>query len=293
MRVLVLGGTGKIGSHVLRELVRRGHDVVALARSDSSSRKVTELGGTPLAGDIGTPERWIGALPPLEAVIHMAGVMAEVECRLLDGLLPHLSGGQQKPKFIYTGGCWLFGSTGDAVATEATPFRPLPAFAWMVRHLQRVLDTQGIDPIIIHPAMVYEPGGGVFRRFVGDAVERDAVRIVGSEHVRWPLVHCQDLAVLYALALESGVTHGSYIGAAISGFPVGKIARAIERRFGIGDREPQVVSADAIAAELGEWARGYAMDQQLSGEKARRDLGWNPAHSDPVSDIASIGTPTA
>src|SRR6266571_1847502 len=71
--------------------------------------------------------------------------------RRLDGLLAHLAAQPQKARFIYTGGCWLFGATGDAVATEETPFRPLPAFAWMVPHLQRVLDTSGIDPVIIHP----------------------------------------------------------------------------------------------------------------------------------------------
>src|SRR5258707_8245119 len=114
--------------------------------------------------------------------------MVDVDRRLLDGLLPHLAAQSKRATFIYTGGCWLFGATGDDVATEETPFRPLPAFAWMVPHLQRVLDTSGIDPIIIHPAMVYEAGGGVFRRFVDDAVERDAIRIVGGEDVRWPLV---------------------------------------------------------------------------------------------------------
>jgi hypothetical protein len=46
------------------------------------------------------------------------------------------------------------------------------------------------------------------------------------------------------------------------------------------------VSADTIAAELGEWARGYALDQQLSGDKARRDLGWRPRHLDPEAEIA-------
>lgn len=231
MRVLVLGGSGSIGSYVLRELVRRGHDIVALARSDRSAIKVAELGGKPLVGDIGTPERWIDALPPLDAVVHMAcdfeSAMGDVECRLFDGLLPHLIAGQKKPRFIYTGGCWLFGATGDSVATEATPLRPLPAFAWMAANLQRVLDTQGIEPVVIHPAMAYEANGGVFRRFVDDAVKRDAIRIIGGENVRWPLVHCQDIANLYALALESNVSRESYVGAAISGFPVGLIARAV------------------------------------------------------------------
>jgi nucleoside-diphosphate-sugar epimerase len=292
VRVLVLGGTGSIGTPVLRELVRRGHDVIALVRSERSAKKVAELTAMPIAGDIGTPEQWISALPTLEAVIQLAcdfdSAMGEVEGRLLDGILPHLVAGPKKPRFIYTGGCWLFGATGNNVATEEAPFRPLPAFAWMVPHLQRVLDTSGIDPIIIHPAMVYEAGDGVFRRFVDDAIERDAIRVVGGEGVRWPLVHREDLAKLYALALECGIPRTSYIGAAIDGFPVGRIARAVARRFGTRNREPQIISADVIAAELGPWASGFALDQQLSGEKARRDLGWKPEHLDPEGEIASI-----
>jgi nucleoside-diphosphate-sugar epimerase len=236
-------------------------------------------------------------LPPLDAVIHMAcdfdSAMDEVERRLLDGLLPYLAARPGKPRFIYTGGGWLYGATGGDVATEAARFDPLPAFAWMAPHLQRVLDTKGIDPVIIHPAMVYEAGGGVFRRFVSDAVERDAIRIVGGEDVRWPLVHRDDLANLYTLALESGVARTSYIGAAIGGFPVGRIARAMARRFGTRHQDPEIISADAIAAELGAWARGYALDQQLSGDKARRELGWQPRHLDPEGEIAAIISSTA
>ena len=76
---------------------------------------------------------------------------------------------------IYTGGCWLFGATGDAIATEETALDPLPAFAWMVPNLQRVLAEPAIAGIVIHPAMVYTANGGVFRRFARDAAERRAV----------------------------------------------------------------------------------------------------------------------
>ena len=65
--------------------------------------------------------------------------MGAIDARLLDALLPALAAQPKKPRFIYTGGCWLFGATGDEVATEETPLRPLPAFAWMVPHLRRIL----------------------------------------------------------------------------------------------------------------------------------------------------------
>jgi nucleoside-diphosphate-sugar epimerase len=136
--------------------------------------------------------------------------------------------------------------------------------------------------------MVYAADGGVFSRFARDAVERDAIRVVAGEDVRWPLVHSEDLAELYALALERAPARSSYIGAAIEGFPVGRIAHAFAKRFGTRQQQPQIISADAIATELGEWARGRGLDQRLSGEKARADLGWNPKHLDPEGEIARL-----
>ena len=284
MRILVLGGTGSIGAAVVRELIGRGHEVHGLARSEPSALRLAGLGATPLPGDIASPEAWTGRLPQLDAVIHAAcdfdSDMGAVDRTLLDHLLPALGAQTNKPRFVYTGGCWLFGATGDDIATEETALDPLPAFAWMVPQLSRVLASPEVDGIVIHPAMVYAADGGVFDRFARDAVERDAVRVVGSETIRWPLVHSDDLATLYALALERAAARSTWIGATNDGVPVGRIARAFARRFGTRDQSPQVISDDAAAAEWGEWARGYARDQRLSGEKARRELRWQPRHLD-------------
>jgi nucleoside-diphosphate-sugar epimerase len=300
LRVLVLGGTGSIGSPTVQKLIERGHQVRALARSENAASKLADMGATPVAGDIASPERWIAGLPLLDAVIHAAcdavihaacdfnSDMAAIDLRLLDTLLPALAAQPKRARLIYTGGCWLFGATGDEIATEETPFRPLPAFAWMVPQLRRVLESPDVDGIVIHPAMVYTDGGGVFSRFARDAVERDAIRVVAGEDVRWPLVHAEDLAELYLLALERASAQSSYIGAAIEGFPVGRIIRAFAKRFGTRQQQPQIIAADAIAAELGEWARGYGLDQRLGGEKARRELGWKPKHLDPEAEIARL-----
>ncbi len=294
LRVFLLGGTGLIGSAVARELVRRGHQLFGLARSGASAAKLDQFGVTPIIGDIGAPDAWVAALPPLDAVVHMAcdfnTDMGGVDRRLLDRLLPALAANGTKPRFLYTGGCWLFGATGDDVATEETPFRPLPAFAWMVPQLRRVPKATEVDGLVIHPGMVFAGDRGVFERFARAAATGQAVPVVGSEAVRWPLVHVEDLAELYALVLEGARPASSYIGAAIEGFPFGRIARALARRFGTMSETPRIISADAIAAELGEWARGYALDQQLSGAKARRELGWTPGHLDPEAEIARLGS---
>ena len=52
MKAFVTGGTGFIGQHVVRKLVERGYDVVALARSESSAEKLLAMGAQPAMGDI-------------------------------------------------------------------------------------------------------------------------------------------------------------------------------------------------------------------------------------------------
>ena len=67
-----------------------------------------------------------------------------------------------------------------------------------------------------------------------------------------------------------------------------RIARAFAKRFGTPHHEPDIISVAEIAAELGEWAKGYAVDQRLSSAKAMGDLGWSPRHLDPEREIARL-----
>ena len=289
MRVLVLGGTGSIGAGVVSALVARQHEVVGLARSNRAAERLAAAGASVLSGDIRQPLGWIDTACDVDAVVQAASAFAAddelVEGRILELLIERLGLRARPQCLLYTGGCWLYGATGDAVATEESAFDPLPAFGWSVAHVNRVRAARHIRGIVIHPAMVYERDEGVFARFKDDLDAQRRVRIVGAEAVRWPLVHRQDIGTLYALALESAEPGAVYNGATVESLPVGTIARAMARRAGV-TAPPTIQTMDEAAAELGEWARGYGLDQQMSGAKARRDLGWVPVHPDPLADIS-------
>lgn len=288
MKVLVLGGTGSIGEPAVRSLLARGHRVVGLARSERSVRRLEDCGAEALRGNLRAPRPWLAELDDVDGVIQVAGEFRSdddvIEGRLLDAVLPRLQDNGRWPALILTGGCWLYGNTGDAVATESSSFDPAVAHAWTA-HMDRVLAAPRVRGLVIHPAMVYERDGGVFAQFREDIASTGRVRVIGSEAVRWPLVHREDIGELYALALERGAGGASYNGAAVEGIRVGVFARAMARRAGV-EETPLVLAADDAAREFGEWARGHAIDQQMSGERARSELGWRPVHFDPVAEVS-------
>ena len=282
MHVFLLGGSGFIGRHVLQRLVEGGHEVIGLARSEASAERLRAAGATVLLGDLRTPGEWAGKLPSVDAVIHAAADfgddMGEVETALLDALLPVLGAMPQQPRFVYTGGCWLFGATGEQVATEDSPFDPLQAFGWMVDNMNRVLTAPEVEGAIIHPAMVYSGAGGVFSSFMEALREGSIVDVIGSPDVVWPLVHADDLADLYLRTMERAQPGSVYNGSAIPGMTVAAIVSGVADHLGTEHPELRIVSVDEAAERLGEWARGYAISQRLSGDKARAELGWQPRH---------------
>ncbi|MEZ4248188.1 MAG: NAD-dependent epimerase/dehydratase family protein [Polyangiales bacterium] len=52
MKVFVTGGSSFVGGHLIERLVRDGHEVVAMARSDRSAERVAGYGATPSRCDL-------------------------------------------------------------------------------------------------------------------------------------------------------------------------------------------------------------------------------------------------
>ena len=291
MRVLVLGGTGSIGAPVVSALISRRHEVLGLARNDTAADVLRSRGVQPVHGDIRWPRDWAGIAESVDAVIQVAGDFAPdadtVGRNLISTLLGRLEarGGSVPPAYIYTGGCWLYGATGDRVATEDSALDAPAEWAWSIDHMKVVLSTPHVRSIVIHPAMVYERDGGVLAQFRDDLARLGRIRIFGHENIRWPMVHRADIGELYALALERAPRNATYNGAAVESITVGTLARAMARRAGV-EATPLVRPVDEAVTEFGEWARGYTIDQRMSGSKARRELRWLPTHTDPVADIA-------
>ena len=76
MTVLVTGGTGVVGTPVVRYLVEAGREVRGLARSEASASRLAGMGAVPVLGDIGDPDSLAKAVAGCEVVYHIAGLVS-------------------------------------------------------------------------------------------------------------------------------------------------------------------------------------------------------------------------
>lgn len=77
MRILVTGGSGVVGVGTVTELVRRGHEVVLLARHARDDARQWPNGVTPREGDVTDPASIAGAADGCDAVLHVVGIVEE------------------------------------------------------------------------------------------------------------------------------------------------------------------------------------------------------------------------
>jgi nucleoside-diphosphate-sugar epimerase len=82
MKIFVTGGSGFVGSTLVRRLVAEGHEVLALARSSSSAQRVRAAGADPIPGDLAELREtdsltrpWLARLQEVDAVVHVAAHM--------------------------------------------------------------------------------------------------------------------------------------------------------------------------------------------------------------------------
>ena len=280
MKVFILGGTGSIGTAIVAELVRRSHQVIGLSRSKKSDEQLSLVGARPFRGDLSAPSEWVNAAMSCDAIVQVAATfgddMADVDAVAMSALIKAAEEQSELKRLIYTGGCWLYGETGDEIATEDRPFNPLQSFAWMIKHAEQLLQVRNLSTAVIHPAMVYHGnGGGVFSRFLSSAKTVNPIEIWGSAATRWPLIERTDLARVYCDLLERPDLTGYFNAVAEEGVAVSDIASSISEACG-SQQEFVVRSVQDVVNENGAWAKGPTLDQQMSGQKLKAATGWKP-----------------
>lgn len=286
MRVLVLGATGYIGAVVCERLREEGNEVVALVKPVRERETIDEV----RIGDLTAPASLRAAVTPdIDAVVHAATPTGEhaLDQAAVEALLGPLRGTGRA--LLYTSGVWVLGPTGDGVADEDSPTDPIALVGYRPRIEQQVIEAahHGVRGIVIRPGVVHGRGGGIPALLVADAKQQGAGRHVGSGTTHWPMVHVADLADLYVAALTRAGSGVLLHGVAEEAVPVSGLAAAAAQAAGVDGGVREWPMEQARSALGPDFAEALALDQRVSGSRARDVLGWRPWRPDALLDVAS------
>ncbi|MFJ6085531.1 NAD-dependent epimerase/dehydratase family protein [Streptomyces sp. NPDC092369] len=286
MQIFITGGSGYIGRSAIRALTRHGIGVTALARSEHAARTVSDLGATPVAGALTDTDVLRAAAGRADGVIHLGVDYAEGTADVDRAAAEALQDGVGSGVYVHTGGVWVYGDT-DGVVDEDAPLSPPRITAWRLENEKRVLAraTTGGHPVVVMPGLVYGRSGGLAQSFfVEPARAAGAVSCIGDGANHWALVHVDDIAELYVLALNAQAG-AVYAGTSGQNLPLADIARALSHAAGCPDRIESLTVEEA-ERRMGPIAEAFALDQRFSGARARDELGWTPTRLDALTELA-------
>ncbi|MFD3933206.1 NAD-dependent epimerase/dehydratase family protein [Streptomyces sp. NPDC058614] len=285
MQIFITGGSGYIGRSTIGALTGRGIAVTALARSEHAARVVSDLGATPVAGSLTDTDVLREAARAADGVIHLGVDYAEGTADVDRAAAEALQDGAGSSPYVHTGGVWVYGDT-DGVVDEDAPLSPPRITAWRLENEKRVLGraATGERPVVVMPGLVYGRSGGLAQSFfVEPGRAAGAVPCIGDGSNHWAMVHVDDIAELYVLALNASA--GSvYAGVGGQNLPLADITRALSHAAGCPDRIESLTLAQAVQ-RMGPIAEAFALDQQFSGARARRELGWTPTRLDALAEL--------
>ncbi|WP_151484535.1 NAD-dependent epimerase/dehydratase family protein [Streptomyces albicerus] len=283
MKVFVTGGSGYIGKATIAALLRHGHVVEAVARSEQSAAAVRALGAAPVIGDLGDLSVLNAAAARAEAVVHLAQAdSGEADLAAATTLQDGVGTGT----YIHTGGTWIYGDT-DGVVDETASWNPPAIVAWRRPVEEAVLRRarHGGRPVVVQPGLLYGGENRLIDLFYTDpGKQAGAIPYIGDGSNHWALIHIDDAAELYVAALKA---RAGSVYAGVGGVnPTAKeVALAVSRAAGLDGKTVSITLAQA-RQQMGPIADAFALDQQLTPARARTELGWAPLHTNPLAVLA-------
>ena len=286
MRIFVTGASGWIGSAVVPELIRAGHQVLGLARSDASATAIAGLGAEVLRGDLDDTGVLRAGTLDSDGVIHLAFVVPSVseaatrtDARAIETFVTGLAG-SGKPLVI--SGATLV--TPGRPATERDELIAAGPIAARITNMQAALAAaaRGVRScLVMLPRSVHGQGErhGFVPQLIAAARAKSVSGYIGDGTSRWPAVHVLDAASLYRLAIEQAPAGAVLNAVGDQGVPVREIAEAIGRHLNLPARSLPAGELGSLLVHL------LSTDMPASSTITQELLGWNPTHPGLIEDI--------
>lgn len=280
MRVFVTGATGFIGLAVVRELIRAGHSVLGLARSDASAAVLAAEGADVQSGSLEDPDSLRRGAAVSDGVIHTAfnhdfsrfAENCEQDRRAIEAIGAELEGSQRP--FLVTSGIGFLAVGRPATEADVPP-PPSDTFPRASEAVAMALARRGVHATTIRLPQVHNRDKqGLVPLLVAVARDRGVSAYVGDGSARWSAVHLLDAALVYRLAIERDVREGPYHAVTEEqGVTLKALAEVIGHRLNV----PVVSKTPEAAREhFGMLVSFAGANLQASSKQTRERLGWRP-----------------
>ena len=306
MSVLVTGGCGYIGSHMVHELADAGRDVVVLDNLTTGFKWALPPQAKLVVGDIGDMDlaQIIIARHKVTAIIHFAGSIVVPES-VADPLGYYLNNTVKSralmaaavksgvKQFIFSSTAAVYGMAKDMPVRETTTLEPMSPYGSSKLMTEIMLRDTSLAHDFRYVALRYfnvagaDPKGRTGQSTKGAThlikvacetalAKRAGMDVFGTDYetpdgtcVR-DYIHVKDLARAHMAALahlEAGGTSEIFNCGYGKGYSVLEVIEAVRR-----------VSKKPVAAKLGPRRPGDPAMIVASSDKIRSQLGWQPAH---------------
>lgn len=291
--MLVTGGAGFIGSHLVDALMARGHSVTVLDNFSSGSKgnighHLEDRNFSLVQGDIRNFVALKKALEKAEAVVHLAAMISVPrsmsEPRLahevnVEGTLSVLKASQEAgvERFVYTSSCAVYGDAKTLPIREDTPPRPLSPYARSKLDAEGICrafyETSGFPVVSLRYFNVYGPRqssgeyAGVMLKFIERLRDNKPPIIFGDGTQTRDFVHVSDAAEATVLALERSRVEGEVINVGtMKRTSINELCEMFIKQSGKADLRPRYEAARP----------GDIRHSQADISKARKLLGFKP-----------------
>ena len=305
MKIFVAGATGALGKPLVTQLVKNGHEVTGMTRSESKLDLLRDLGARPVVADALDPDavaRAVAEADP-DVIVHQLTAIGAIEAfnprhmerdfavtnRLRTEGTDHLLAAGRAvgvKRFVAQSFApWPYARTGSWVKSEDDPLDTTPpaqvrTTLEAIKHLeQAVTGADWTEGIALRYGGFYGPGTSIGLDPVGEQIEMIQARkfpLAGKGTAVWSFIHIEDAAAATVEAVEHG-KRGVYNVVDDEPAPISEwlpeLAKAIDakppRRVPLWLAR---IAGGEVAAIMMSELRGS------SNRKAKRELGWRPRY---------------
>ncbi|HXD25781.1 MAG TPA: NAD-dependent epimerase/dehydratase family protein [Propionibacteriaceae bacterium] len=286
MKVALTGATGFIGSHVLTNLFKHGHEVTALVRNDDQADIVAARGATPIVVDLYDRPAVVRIFGNADGAIHTASpgdaTSADLDSAVVDAAIDAYAG-TGKP-YLEISGVWAYGA--NTSITEDSPFHAPALVAWKEPIERRMLGVKDMRGAVIVSGVAYGDGGGAIPGLLLGSPRDDQGNLImlGTGQQHWPTIHVADLADVFRRVFEDDSARGYYVVGDGLNSTVTELTEAAAVAAGAPGAVPG--SDEEARKRLGNYfAEVLLLDQSTIAAKARTELDWSPSHPGLVEEF--------